>query len=88
MGCGEGSLFIADASGVIMVTAHVRFTTVNCFCKEMGVFGQVGGETGVCKQGWLYRKPFSVINLSDGSNAPSSFYIQSGLLSPCVLDKP
>jgi len=41
--------FIADASGVIMVTAHVWFATVNCFCKEMGVFGQVGGESGVCK---------------------------------------
>lgn len=75
MGCGEGSLFIAEASGVIMVTAHVRFATVNCFCKEMGVFGQVGGEPGVCKRGWLYRKPFPVIKLGDGSNAPSSFYI-------------
>jgi len=27
----------------------VRFATVNCFCKEMGVFGQAGGESGVCK---------------------------------------
>jgi len=49
-GAGEKDpSFIADASSVIMVTAHVRFATVNCFCKEMDVFGQVGGELGVCK---------------------------------------
>lgn len=52
VGAGPGEKapsFIADTSGAIMVNAHVRFATVNCFCKEMGVFGQVGGEPGVCK---------------------------------------
>ena len=67
--------FIADASGVIMITAQVWFATVKCFCKEMAVLGQVGGEPGVCKQTWLYRKPFPVVNLSDSSHVPSSSYI-------------
>jgi hypothetical protein len=74
-GAGEKTpFFIADAAGVITVTASVRFATVNCFCKEMALFGQVGGKP-VYKQTWLHRKPFPVINLSDASNVTSSFYI-------------
>jgi len=41
--------FIADAAGMIAAIAHVRFLTVNCFCKEMGVFGRAEGERRVYK---------------------------------------
>jgi hypothetical protein len=76
--CSEGvrALFlVADATGVIMVTAHVLFATLNCFCKEMGVFGQVGGEAAVYKRTWLHRKPFPVINRTHGSNVTSYCHI-------------
>jgi hypothetical protein len=46
----DGEFFMADATGVTAVSAHVCFSTVNCFCEEMGVLGLVGTQPGVYKQ--------------------------------------